>query len=327
MPLILLCLSFSIEQRLGWISFVVKPLSLEEDQEIRFVYRASAGSDRQQYLFRVYLENITHPNRLLIFANNEYLNAGEVKEISRLFILSNLEIDQSINILTFSCLSNGYDDEIQIEATIRHSSPFIISETNTQLTSFYNYNELRDGLLYVRRDKYIFYGFNDVIEDDYYYQLDLSSLSFYSENPFTYSDLSLLIEESGGLYRLFPKSVVIGFRELPIQIVAIKRNVYAIRFANLLVDPDTLMMSPNKKEGFIQTNNFYFPKEHYETERNINLKIIIKKCGYNEIDIIYNFSYFSNLRFMGDCQNSQYCIGVSSTEDNTMLGEWLETNI
>lgn len=326
MPFIQLCLSFNLEERIGWISFIVRPLSLEADLDIPFLYRASATRDNQQFLLRIYLQNDSYPNRLLAFQNSEYANKGTVKNISRVFVLDHNVIDEGPNTLIFSCLTNGLLDEIEVEAHTKLASPFILSDSRTKMTSAYNYIELRDGFLYHKRDVIIFYGFLSVIEDDYYYNLNLSSLAIYSENPLFFSNFSLYIEETGGLYNLFPRGLAFDYREIPTQIVAIDRDNYEIRLAaELFVNPDTLMMSPISKEGFIPTDTFYFPKEHFSTERDVRLKMLINNCGYNEVDIVYNFTYYSHLQFMGDCRSSQYCIGVSTPENGGVLDEWQET--
>jgi len=181
MPFIQLCLSFNLEERIGWISFIVRPLSLESDLDIPFLYRASATRDNQQFLFRIYLQNNSYPNRLLAFQNSEYVNKGSVKNISRVFVLDHNAIDEGPNTLIFSCLTNGLLDEIEVEAHTKLASPFVLSDSQAKISSAYNYIELRDGFLYHKRDMIIFYGFLSVIEDDYYYNLNLSSLAIYSE--------------------------------------------------------------------------------------------------------------------------------------------------
>lgn len=328
MPFIQLCLSFNLEEKVGWISFIVSPLSQENDLEIPFLYRASATRDKQQFLLRIYLQNDQYPNRILAFQNSEYVDKGIVKDIARLFILDHKAVSEGSNTLFFSCLSNGYLDEIEVVGHTRLSSPFLLSDTNSQVASPYNYIELRDGFLYLKRDMLVFDGFFSVVEDDYYYNLNLSSLNIYSENPLFFSSFSLYIEDSVGLYSLFPRGLSFGYREIPAQITAYDSNNYEIRYAKgFFVNPDTLMMSPIKKEGFISTDYFYFPKEHFKTERDVRFKMLISNCGYNEIDIVYNFTYYSHLQFMGDCLNSQYCIGVSTPEDDSVLSDWQETII
>lgn len=326
MPLLLLCTSFQSEQKLGWISFIVQPLSLESDQEIRFLYRALATSDNQQFLLRIYLRNDKYPNRILVFQNSIFVSKGDTQDISRLFVLDHTLVDNSMNELTFSCVSNGIEEQVIVKAALRFPSPFYPSEEQVSLTTPYNYYELRDGVLSRKRDMFVFNGFSNIVDDDYYYYLDLSGLSIFSSNAFTYSKVSLLIEESENLYRLFPESVPSGFRKLPVQIVARDLNNYDIRLAeNLYVDPDTLLMSPKMREGFIATSKFYFPKDYYDTEHDVRFKLLIDGCGYNEIDIIYDFYYYSHLKLIGDCRDSQYCIGVTSTEDEGVLTDWEET--
>lgn len=322
LPLLLFVIGKSAPPKLGWKSFIIYPLSMVETQEINFVYSALATVNNQAYLLKITLQNIRYPQGVLVFQNTEYLNKGIRKDFKRVFFLDGLAVAEGMNTFYFSCESTGIYDVEEAEAYPRVETTFYPNEDNYFLSLPYNYVELKNGVYTSKRDRFIFHGFTSVIEDEYYYYLDLSSLWFESENPFEYDSISLLIRRSGTLYNLLSYSTFLDYRLVPLNVIEVSSQ-YRFAFASpLYVEPNSLLMSVTPRNGFLETTKFFFPRNYYSSEKDIDMRIIIRKAGYNQFDIQYNFIYFSNLRYIGDCRNSQYCIMTSSTSSFDNLTDW-----
>jgi hypothetical protein len=323
MPFLLLCLGLSDGNGLGWRSFIIAPLSLNKDNGVRFVYRTKAETDDQPYLFRLYLFNGNYQEGLLVFQSTEYGVKGIIKDMSKYAVIPYSYLVNGQNELNFTCLSNGKYDKIMVFSYPRVIRGFFPSENQTSFVTPYNYVELRDGILITKRDSFIFNGFNGIVEDEFYHYLDLSSLSINSENPFVYTKAVLMIPENGPFYNLLPKSKSVGYREIELTILSDQGGRLTMAFSKtLFVEPKTLMMSSVAKDGFVETNQLYFPKEAFESEHDLDLRITISGCGYNGITIHYLFTYYSNKKFLGNCRNSEYCISTSTPSGDVPLEEW-----
>jgi hypothetical protein len=324
LPFLLLVIGKSSPSKLGWKSFVIYPLSMETTQEINFVYSALATIDHQAYILKITLQNIRYPQGVIVFQNTEYLNKGIRKDIRRVFFLDGQAVTEGANLFVFSCESKGIYDVEEAEAYPRVETTFYPSEENYFLSLPYNYIELQNGVCASRRDRFVFHGFTSIIEDEYYYYLDLSSLWFESENPFEYESINLLIKRRGTLYNLLSYSMSPDYRSISLGVSQVS-NHYKFTFATpLYVEPNSLLMSITPRNGFLETTKFFFPRNFYSSEKEIEMRIIIRKAGYNQFDIQYNFTYFSNLRYIGDCHNSQYCIMTSSTSSEDKPIDWEE---
>lgn len=327
-PFLAACLGADFPVATGWMSLHVSPLEKKADQTITFTYRQSAIRNGQKVEFQIYLQNEFYPDKLLVFQEIVTVNLG-INDIVREYILFAGFVSEGPNNLSFEATADRLTKKISFDAYYKTRSA-ILSDENGLKSYDSPYNEiiLDQGILYKKRDAYQFSGFYETLESEYYHHLNLEGLSFFSENNFTYKKAILMIKDDFGFYKRLNRSLAIGYREFPLWINYEGENTYRFSYgANLFVDPATLLMSLSSRDGFVPTNTFYFPKEHYEDEKDIEMEIVITDCGINENTIIYKFTYFSYLRFLGDCRDSQYCVNTSTCSDESVFEEWDSYNL
>jgi len=322
-PLIASCLAADFPSLTGWMSLHISPLETEENQAVTFVYRVSSLRGGEVVHFNVFLQNQQFPIPLLIFQDYANVDMG-ISDLQRVVVLDGGLLSEGPNNISFEATMNKITKSISVDAFYKTKAVVRPGQDNlTEYASPHNDITLSSGILTKKRDYFCFYGFNPIIENEYYHHLDLNNLFFTSENIFSYSTAVLRIKDDYGYYSRLDRGIAIGYRDVALQIYNDGEDHYHFTYGvNLYVDPDTLLMSLSSRDGFVATNTFYFPKEKYETEKDLEMSIVINNCGINESTIIYDFTNFSYLRFIGNCRDSMYCVSTSTCQDETVFEEW-----
>jgi hypothetical protein len=324
MPILLTLFGAQFAPVSGWRSFVIKPLDLQEDQPIKFTYQAVSRPNKKTFIIQIYLKNAKYPERILSFYEIVETESF-VEQITRVFVFPKGAMTAGVNELSFTCTHDGVSQTIVAEAypkTRALIEPHI-EDGQSIYASPFNYLELSDGILEKKRDYIEFIGYKNVIDDEYYHRLNLSSLSFfYRGQEFVYQKALFLIHNRGDYYSHLEESDIPGYRQIPLHLMR-SDDEYSFAFLSpLYVEPSTLLMSLSPADGFIPTNYFYFPREKYTSERDVRMQIIVTSCGINECQISYKFTYFSYLKLIGDCRDSKYCISTSLTNVDDDLTDW-----
>lgn len=315
------CLGVDIGPTTGWMSLKIYPLVDDEPQDILFTYRASSTRNNETVKIQIWLENGIFATEQLVFQDTTKINIG-ITDISRVFYFDSELYSEGSNSLRFSAIIGRVTKSITINAFHKTKSVVRPQISGQEVyASPYNLIELKNGIINKKRDNYAFLGFASIFEEDFYHHLDISRLMIVSENPFTYSKATLRIKDDMGFYSRLNRGIAIGYREVPLLVKQVEGGYGFAYGTKLYVDPDTLLMSLSSRDGFVSTNTFFFPKEHYNSQREIEMSIMITNCGINEDSIIYDFNHYTNLRFIGDCRNSKYCISTHSGDDESTL-EW-----
>ncbi len=87
------------------------------------------------------------------------------------------------------------------------------------------------------------------------------------------------------------------------------------------VDPLTLHMSKVKHPGYIETKNFYFPINYFESKDSELMLLTFYECGYNRVTISLPFEFTVIRDFYGSCYDSDFCLVSHSGTPDFELGE------
>ena len=149
-----------------------------------------------------------------------------------------------------------------------------------------------------------------IVNDETYHHLSLNELYFNYYFSLKYPNYSQCYLYFYDTYYLFTTITTTRIIKVPLLLYfdPSLSKVY-FRYKNTMyVEPSSLQMSLVKKEGYIETNKFYFPLNQKEKINTYNFKIEIKKMGQNETDVSIPFNYRSGKNLLGDCVDSDYCI-------------------
>ena len=76
----------------------------------------------------------------------------------------------------------------------------------------------------------------------------------------------------------------------------------------MYVNEKTLDMSLNPKEGFIPTDHFYLPINKSSDLLDEVFTLTFNHFGHGDSNFTWDMRYTNSRNFIGDCQNSEYCI-------------------
>lgn len=97
---------------------------------------------------------------------------------------------------------------------------------------------------------------------------------------------------------------------------------YGLVFSDsLFVDPLTLDMSNSELEGYVATDNFFFPSNTYDYLNEFFCGYYIFNIGFNATIISGTLDFHPPLDLLGDCSSSLYCVSSSNEEPDFELGE------
>jgi len=156
-------------------------------------------------------------------------------------------------------------------------------------------------------ERFNFSNFSKIVEIEYYYRLDLSSLSFRysSHKPFSYKKAYLTFDDP---FRIFPDIIEIDRKKTVDLYPYQENNDIHFGFKNLFVEPLTLKMASTSKIGYQKTDYFFLPKNQISQLQGLNLTINMEDVGINEVSFGYSFSINISSLLLGPCDESKYCI-------------------
>lgn len=155
-----------------------------------------------------------------------------------------------------------------------------------------------------------FSNFGDLYVADYYHKLDLSDFYLVDNSKFahaiTVGDILLEIQNVNGAFSNM--TVTNNSLRVPLKLEKNTTRYYLTPKEILYVNPITLDMSSVKKDGYVQTNKIYFPRNGKRFENEYSCRIGITKFGIDGSQFVTSFKYKSLRNIIGDCRNSEYCV-------------------
>lgn len=149
----------------------------------------------------------------------------------------------------------------------------------------------------------------DFIAVDYYYRLDLSSVTFaFSSLRNAYDKAEIYFEDEYDVFPYIDKDenneihldMSINISDDSVATVSYKQGFY--------VDPVTLDMSLKYRPGFRPTNYFYFPVNAIFLVVDYKFNFEIQGLGLNESTFLLVLDYDVSQRLIGRCDLSEYCV-------------------
>lgn len=285
------------------LSFKSTPLNLDNVATIMEV--SGKASTTQSLLVHVYVVNDLYPDGIeianLTFKENKTETFSYHNEYTRTTNRIKIGWKQSKVIKENSAIFNI---ELSRSQNVRLNSSVYTHESRTNVITFVpNVGVER------KKQKIIFYNFEDRYMPDFYHKIDLSTFKIKNESEypselnyksafFSISSINNSFSTFGNLKRL----------QLPIKLLK-SNGELSLAFQNkLFVNPITLEMSPKQSSGFVETKYFYLPRDSKQFEESYECTIKISCFGLDNDDFILTFRYKSLLNIFGDCRNSQYCI-------------------
>lgn len=317
LPFLLACLSFDPNPITYWKTLFFPPKDNDEEVSLLVTYEIVVLEKNKEYEMSISLQNEIYPNKLLIYYSDETLVWG-LNTLKKEFTFYPNIFSQGENIIILSMVSGKSKDVLNIPTYLKTHDTFNPAYLNNgAYESPKNYIQLKNNSLLLTGDTFKFYNFDLFAEDEYYSYFKLNKFKFSYNGEFTYKNAYLLIKDEYSYYNYFSKFTNNSYRVIPIIIKQDNEGLYYFVYKNkLYVEPHTYLMSPIESLGYVETNNFYFPKERFANQQSIEMAIIIENCGINDLNIQYYFTYYSSLNFIGDCQNSKYCVHTSSSSNN-----------
>ncbi len=148
----------------------------------------------------------------------------------------------------------------------------------------------------------------DYFSTDQYYRLNLDGIYFtYTcESSFAYSESFLTMEDVNDVFTGLINDE--GDIKVPLAISYLNNNVYFTFRDTMYVSLSTLEMSLSPKEGYVQTEYFYLPRNKRNELDGYEFEIYTKNIGYNDTDVSIPLSFYSGRNMIGDCLDGEYCV-------------------
>lgn len=143
--------------------------------------------------------------------------------------------------------------------------------------------------------------------DEYYYRLTLDRfLLEFNDNYPIFSQIKLIIDDKNKLFPFISSSRTIF---IDLTLIKTHENIFQLTFnCKLYVNPISLEMSINRKDGFIETNYFYLPRNKKQEMDGYIINILFEEFGMNKNNLIYSTRYYSSKNLIGDCYDSSICV-------------------
>ena len=152
-----------------------------------------------------------------------------------------------------------------------------------------------------------FTNYADYFLTDIYYripleQFDIDVTTNYPELPPT---TGRMIITKGA--KLFPNLTSTG-SNVVIELMTYKKgDKYRIVPSKpLYVNPNNLQMSSTPIDGYVATNNIYYPVNQTEDFQGLKFTFNIYQFGYSETNLSWISYCYSSSSFIGACSNSEY---------------------
>ena len=175
------------------------------------------------------------------------------------------------------------------------------------------------------QDVFQFRGFSEYYVPDYYHKVNLSEFQIYYEVAssigVTYENASMIIHNYNGLFSDAGK-VMGEYVLINLKLTKLSDSFYRLGFRDsMYVHPTTLLMSSTYKDGYVRTNHLYLPRGGMPNQDKYNIEFSVTKLGYSKVLFTHNMSIRAPIDTIGDCVNSEYCVGVSNSTPELELGD------
>ena len=188
----------------------------------------------------------------------------------------------------------------------------LIMDVSTHQESFVTANS-QFNITYASRTMIEYFSFEDEYDYFYcdsYYRLPQTFFPFcYSKGTerLSYTSAYLTFVDTNNFFPNIPLND--NTKSVPLEIVYDSGNRYYFTFKDLMyVEPNTLMMSLEEKEGFKKTKYFYLPRNKSEELNNMQFEIVAYELGHNKSTIIIKPKLDIYRHLIGDCATSDYCV-------------------
>ena len=231
------------------------------------------------------------------------------------------------NIFRFNLHSEYGDDKVDIDMGEYDTTPQIVESETYTYESPKNIAVYQNGRLNYASEKI---QAKKCYEDVYltsFKPFDLNGFELYHTAPFGYEMLdvnpNLAIYSDEVIFPNLGKSVLGGkYRILPLTYskAAFTGKITFSFKDQLYVNPTSLDMSSTPMEGYVKTNQLYFPISLKEGKK-ITFSYTISNFGANSYMFAYDKNVYVSKKSLGNCGDSSVCITTSESEPDVDLGE------
>ena len=285
-------------------SFKTTPLSMYGSTS--FMELDIQASSANPLTVSVYIVNDTFTEGKLIFAGAYKSSTIETFEYDNTYT-------RDENKIKIVCKQT----KVRIQTEYYLDVGLVSTSTNSLNSSYYTYVSKGTIAEYSNEDGIddskqilVFKGFEEKYIPDYYHKIDFSNFKIEDDIslniPLFCESATFSITNPNGTFEAFGNDSAIT---IPLALVKDEAKKYHLGFKNkLYVNPITLEMSPTKKNGYVETNHFYLPRNGKQKENAYNCTIKISRMGIDYANFYSVFKYKSVLNTLGNCRNSEYCI-------------------
>lgn len=240
---------------------------------------------------------------------------------------------------TFFTYDNSYTRaQNKISIMLKHSTESYVYEFDMDLSNG-GYVVLGDGetkftsvsksLAYYKgnwvqiNEEYLFQGFDRKQVPSFYHEfsLDTFSIKTYFADATINSNYEafLLVSNRNGIFNDFEHDDFLA--RIPISLYKKEEEMIGFCFKDILyVDPESLLMSTFSRNGYVETNHFYFPKNEMSAQGEYEIYLMCSNFGSDKVDFVATFKTKALMNTMGDCYTSEYCIRNTSAQINDNFG-------
>lgn len=178
---------------------------------------------------------------------------------------------------------NNYKQQPYISNTVAFS---FISSLATEITEYFDFKELLD---YVDVDNYYKFSFGN------------SKFTYDAMRKISYGKIELIFDDVNTCFPFYKKEQD-GLIHIPLKLKTSFKNISFSFSKGFYVNPVTLEMSDSYREGFVLTNDFYFPINKREYVDGYIFTIDAQDVGLDKI----NFKYDMKLDISREYVGTQY---------------------
>ena len=163
------------------------------------------------------------------------------------------------------------------------------------------------------KETYDFRTIEDYLDVDYYYRLDLSTISFrYSSPfPFEYGEVYLRFEDRDNLFPYFTHDSS-GYLAIPIDLIE-NNGLITLKFTNhFYIYKRTLQISNIYRNDFVLTNDFYLPINGKNRFNNKVLYLDINGIGKSQLEVSFLIRYLVDKSLAGVSNDGINYVGGGS---------------
>lgn len=288
---------------------VVKTMSPYE-KAVDLTFRYSASEDKYEEIIRLYDINF---NRLFqTNGTNRSFNPVYSYVSFSVTLPFDLYFDENgirVNIMIRNVNTGNSVVEVS-RLLLPCSEDNVISTQYKDENLFYDFSALDFTENNFSYENYNFSNTEGIISNNSFSKLLLSNISFIYQAAEVFKCEEAYLEVYD-ILNVFPNIEKVDNKFIvPLKINKFKSN-YIVKFGfkNVMyVDPNSLDMSLTYKNGFVETNYFYLPKDAYNKLEDYHFEIKLFGCGYNRISITIPLTFVKSVTLLDSCFTSDFCV-------------------